>query len=264
VKFEKLHHLGPPPRLAPVTSNWLTTPDSGTRSLFNLPVFFALFATFAVRLQPSGPADFRGRPRYTCGVFTGIVETSARVLAVADAAGVRRLTIASDWTDVRPGASVAINGVCLTAADLATPGRIGFDVIPETLAKTNLGLLKAGDAVHVERSLQVGARIDGHFVQGHVDGTGPLVKRVADGGEWRLTIDAPADVAKFLVSKGSICVDGVSLTIAALDGSRFDVALIPTTLQLTMLGRRDVGYAFNLEADVISKAVVGVLERRQG
>src|SRR5687768_16558798 len=102
-------------------------------------------------------------------MFTGIVEKTARVLAVADGPGFRRLTLASDWPDVRPGESVAVNGVCLTAAELA-PGRIGFDVIAETLAKTNLGLLNQGDEVHVERSLQVGARIDGHFVQGHVDG----------------------------------------------------------------------------------------------
>jgi riboflavin synthase len=196
-------------------------------------------------------------------VFTGIVERTAAVIAVADGAGFVRLTIASDWPDVRPGESVAVNGVCLTAAELA-PGKIGFDVIPETLAKTNLGLLKQGDAVHVERSLQVGARLDGHFVQGHVDGTGPLLNQVADGKEWRLTIEAPPTVAKFLVPKGSVCVDGVSLTIAALDGNRFDVALIPTTLGVTTLGKRNIGYPFNLEADVISKSVVSFLERRQG
>jgi riboflavin synthase len=195
-------------------------------------------------------------------VFTGIIERNATVIAVADGAGFVRLTIASDWPDVRAGESVAVNGVCLTAAELA-PGKVGFDVIPETLSKTNLGLLRQGDEVHVERSLQVGARIDGHFVQGHVDGTGPLVNQVADGREWRLTIEAPPAVGKFLVPKGSICVDGVSLTIAALDGNRFDVALIPTTLSLTTLGKRNIGYPFNLEADVISKSVVSFLERRQ-
>jgi riboflavin synthase len=195
-------------------------------------------------------------------VFTGIVERTAVVIAITDGAGFRRLTIAFDWTDVRLGESIAVNGVCLTVTELS-PGEIGFDVIPETLAKTNLGLLRQGDRVHLERSLQVGARIDGHFVQGHVDGTGPLVNQVTNGEEWRLTIEAPPAVAKFLVPKGSICVDGVSLTIAALDGSRFDVALIPTTLAVTNLGQRNIGYPFNLEADVISKTVVSFLERRQ-
>ena len=195
-------------------------------------------------------------------MFTGIIEKTAPVIAIADGAGFLRLTVGSDWPDVRHGESISINGVCLTVAELAA-GKIGFDVISETLAKTNLGLLKQGDHVHVERALQVGARIDGHFVQGHVDGTGPLINQVADGKEWRLTIEAPQSVARFLVPKGSICVDGVSLTIASLDGSRFDVALIPTTLSLTHLGKRNIGYPFNLEADVISKSVVTFLERRE-
>ena len=195
-------------------------------------------------------------------MFTGIIERNTRVIGAVDGPAFRRLTLASHWDDVRPGESIAVNGVCLTAAEFG-PGEIGFDVIPETLQKTNLGLLKKGDEVHVERSLRVGDRIDGHFVQGHVDGTGHLVEQVADGKEWRLTIEANAAVAKYLVPKGSVCVDGVSLTIAKVDGSRFDVALIPTTLTLTTLGQRNIGWPFNLEADVISKTVVSFLERRQ-
>jgi riboflavin synthase len=196
-------------------------------------------------------------------MFTGIIERLATVIAVTVGPGFRRLTLATEWTDVRHGESVAVNGVCLTAAQL-TEGQIGFDVIPETLEKTNLGLLSAGDKVHVERSLRVGDRIDGHFVQGHVDGTGKLVAQVADGKEWRLTIEAPAAVSKYLVPKGSICVDGVSLTLARLEGNRFDVALIPTTLQVTTLGEKNIGYPFNLEADTISKTIVSFLERREG
>lgn len=203
---------------------------------------------------------------YTFAVFTGLVEKTVHVIGVMDTPAhlpfrMRHLTIAADWPGVRPGESIAVNGACLTVTNNGRE-RLEFRVIGETLDKTNLGLLKAGDDVHVERALQIGARFDGHFVQGHVDGTGRLVGQVANGDERRLTIEAPPEVAKYLVPKGSICVDGVSLTIAALDGNRFDVALIPTTLRVTTLGNRNVGYAFNLEADVISKSVVTFLERR--
>ncbi len=170
-------------------------------------------------------------------MFTGIIERTVRVIGVTEGPAFRRLTLAVPWEDVKPGESIAVNGVCLTAAELA-PGQIGFDVIRETLDRTNLGLLQANDEVHVERSLRVGDRIDGHFVQGHVDGTAPLVEQIANGEEWRLTLEAPPGMAKYLAPKGSVCVDGVSLTIAAVDGRRFQVALIPTTLALTSLGKR--------------------------
>ena len=196
-------------------------------------------------------------------MFTGIVEKTARVVGAADGPMFRRLTVAADWTDVRDGESVAVNGVCLTVAE-RPPGELQFDVVQETLSRTNLGLLKAGDEVHVERSLKVGDRIDGHFVQGHVDGTAKLVEQVADGKEWRLRLEAPHTLAKYLVPKGSVALDGVSLTIAAVDGNAFEVALIPTTLQLTALGRRPAGWPYNLEADVLAKTVVAWLERRQG
>ena len=153
-----------------------------------------------------------------------------------------------------------MNGVCLTVAEIM-PGELGFDVIPETLKKTNLGLLKAGDEVHVERSLRVGDRLDGHFVQGHVDGTARLVEQINNDQEWRLRIEAPADLAKYLTPKGSVTIDGVSLTIADVRGKEFEVALIPTTLQLTTLGRRSPGWPFNLECDVLSKTVISWLER---
>jgi riboflavin synthase len=142
------------------------------------------------------------------------------------------------------------------------PYEIGFDVIKETLDKTNLGLLTNGDHVNVERALCVGDRLDGHFVQGHVDGVAPLVKQIASETEWRLTIEAPPHLAKYLAPKGSICIDGVSLTIAALNGTQFEVALIPTTLNLTNLGKREIGWPFNLEADIISKQIVHFLEQR--
>jgi riboflavin synthase len=194
-------------------------------------------------------------------MFTGIIERTLTVIGVAQGPMFRRLTIAHDWPDVKLGESIAINGVCLTIADLS-PGEIGFDVIKETLDKTNLGLLNNGDHVNVERALRAGDRIDGHFVQGHVDGVGPLVKQIASETEWRLTIEAPSHLAKYLAPKGSITIDGVSLTIAALHGNQFDVALIPTTLNLTSLGKRAIGWPLNLEMDIISKQIVHFLETR--
>lgn len=173
-----------------------------------------------------------------------------------------RLTIAVEWGDVSDGESVAVNGVCLTVAERGA-GTIGFDVIKETLARTNLGLLAEGDLVHVERSLRVGDRLSGHFVQGHVDGVAQLVGQSSAGDEWRLTLECPPELAKYLTPKGSVCLDGVSLTIAAVDANRFQVALIPTTLQVTTLGRRAAGWPFNLEMDVLAKTVVAYLERRQ-
>jgi riboflavin synthase len=186
-----------------------------------------------------------------------------KVSAATDGPMFRRLLIAADWNDVKLGDSIAINGVCLTVADLK-PGSIGFDVIKETLEKTNLGTLRADDDVNVERSLRAGDRIDGHFVQGHVDGTGPLTSQISSESEVRLTITAPPHLAKFLAPKGSISVDGVSLTIAAVRGNVFEVALIPTTLNLTTLGTRRTGWPFNLEADILSKTIVNYLEQRQG
>ena len=194
-------------------------------------------------------------------MFTGIVERTTRVVAVADGPMFRRLTLASHWSDLRAGESIAINGVCLTVAELA-PDRVGFDVIQETLSKTNLGLLQTDDEVHVERSLRVGDRLDGHFVQGHVDGTSPLIGQTNNSKEFRLKLQCPHELAKFLSPKGSVAVDGVSLTIAAVDGDTFEVALIPTTLQLTALGRRAIGWPFNLETDIIAKTVVSWLERQ--
>jgi riboflavin synthase len=196
-------------------------------------------------------------------MFTGIVEKTSKIIGVASTPMFRRITIAHNWPDVKPGESIAINGVCLTVAEL-TQDEIGFDVIKETLEKTNLGLLTNGDDVNVERAMRVGDRIDGHFVQGHVDGVAKLVKQIGGETEWRLTVEAPLHLAKYLAPKGSICIDGVSLTIAALNGNRFDVALIPTTLKMTTLASRNIGWPFNLEADIISKQIVHFLESRGG
>ncbi len=195
-------------------------------------------------------------------MFTGIVEQSARVIGVVQGPKFRRLTLALDWPDVRDGESVAVNGVCLTVAK-RDPGELGFDVIKETLDKTNLGLIQGGDEVHVERSLRIGDRIDGHFVQGHVDGVAVLRNQVADANEWRLTLEPPIKLMPYVIPKGSVTLDGVSLTVASLTRTTFDVALIPTTVNLTALARRPIGWPVNLEADILSKTVVAWLERQK-
>ena len=195
-------------------------------------------------------------------MFTGIVERSVRVASVSDGTGFVRLNLALDWPDVKLGESVAVNGVCLTVAEI-TPPVIGFDVIPETLAKTNLGLLKAGDMVNVEQSLRAGDRLDGHFVQGHVDGVARIVDQKIGEGETRLTVHPPMELMKYVVPKGSVTLDGVSLTVAGVAKDRFEVALIPTTLRLTTLGTRQPGWPLNFEADVMNKTIVAHLERRE-
>jgi riboflavin synthase len=194
-------------------------------------------------------------------MFTGIVEKTVRIAAVADGPAFRRLTLAMG-NDVQLGESIAINGVCLTVAEKLHEHAVGFDIIKETLEKTNLGMLAAGDEANIERSLRAGDRISGHFVQGHVDGTGALVNQIFNAHETRLSLRCPDELLAYLAPKGSITLDGVSLTIAAIRGAEFDVALIPTTLQMTTLGRKHIGYLFNIETDVIGKTVVSYLRHR--
>jgi riboflavin synthase len=193
-------------------------------------------------------------------MFTGIIHQLAKVLAVTDHPAGRRLSLSTVGADHVLGESIAINGCCLTVAQI-TDGALHFDVIAETLEKTNLGQLKVGDIVHCERSLRVGDPIDGHFVQGHIDGTGRLIDQTASECEWRLRIETPAHLAKYLVPKGSIAIDGVSLTLADVKENQFEVALIPTTLSLTTLGKKQLNYHFNLECDMMSKTVISYLER---
>jgi riboflavin synthase len=192
-------------------------------------------------------------------VFTGIIERSLPLLDAHPTASGVRLTIANVWPDVRHGESIAINGCCLTVAQHDAQ-QIHFDVIPESLAKTNLGTLSRGDEVHVERSLKMGDRLDGHVVQGHVDTTAPILSHT-DGADWRIRVATPPAFAKYLVPKGSVTLDGTSLTIAALGPDWFEVALIPTTLEITRLGRRPTGWPLNVEFDSMVKTIVTVVER---
>jgi len=200
-------------------------------------------------------------------MFTGIIHKTARVFSISRTSAGRRLILDAPWTDHVLGESTAINGTCLTVAAIldeeSSPTRsaLAYDVIPETIQKTNLDSLKPGDIVHIERSLRVGDPVDGHFVQGHVDGVGRLMEQITTGGEWRMRIEIPPALATYFIPKGSIAIDGVSLTLASVQPGFFDVALIPTTLELTRLGTHSIGYAFNLECDSMAKTIVSYLER---
>lgn len=196
-------------------------------------------------------------------MFTGIVEKTAVVRSVSDGPGFRRLTLAPGLSDLRVGQSVAVNGCCLTAAEVS-PHEAIFEIIKETLDKTNLGMLKIGDGVNIEQPMRVGDPIDGHFVQGHIDGRANLIEISSDRDESKLTLEAPFELVKYIVPKGSVTLDGVSLTVAGIRGNVFEVALIPTTLQITTLGKKSIGWAFNLECDIFTKTVVSWLERNHG
>ena len=211
-----------------------------------------------MRIPPSSTAWV---DRVSCrNMFTGIIERTLLVVRVTDQPNYRRLTLTNPWADVSHGQSIAINGCCLTVAEISG-NQLAFDVIPETLSKTNLSSLKPGESVNAERSLRVGDRIDGHFVQGHVDGTARLLEVSTGKHEWRLTIESPQHLSKYLIPKGSIAIDGVSLTLAGVSGNQFQVALIPTTLELTTLKEKQPGWLFNLETDAFSKTIVSYLER---
>ncbi len=193
-------------------------------------------------------------------MFTGIVREVGRVASLAASDGGVRLEIEAPETvtTTAVGDSVSINGCCLTAV-AADGGRIAFEAVPETLARTSLGTLEAGVRVNVEPSLRAGEPLGGHYVQGHVDGVG-TVRSVEDEGQGRrVWIDAPAELLRYTVEKGSIAMEGASLTVAALDDAGFAVALIPHTLEVTTLGELGPGRPVNLEVDVLAKYVERLL-----
>jgi riboflavin synthase len=191
-------------------------------------------------------------------MFTGIVREVGEVLAVEEGGGPVRLQIRAPETaaGTAVGDSVAVNGVCLTAVE-AADGVLAFAAVPETLRRSSLGHLTSGTGVNVEPALRVGDPLGGHFVQGHVDGVGRV--RVVD--EEGIEVEAPAEVLRYCVEKGSIAVEGVSLTIAALAEDGFSVALIPHTRAETTLGRLRKGDEVNLEADLLAKHVERLLAR---
>ena len=193
-------------------------------------------------------------------MFTGIIEGTGRIAAFERGADGARLVIDVGVMaeSVAVGDSVALNGVCLTVVKI-DDSRLAFEAVPETLNRTNLGDLKSGDAVNLERPVRAGGRLDGHIVQGHVDGVGVLVDVAAEGDSWRLGVQTPADLLRYLVEKGSIALDGISLTVAGLREDGFEVVIIPHTWEVTNLSRRSVGERLNLEVDILAKYVERLL-----
>ena len=191
-------------------------------------------------------------------MFTGLVREVGSVVSFEDG----RLRIESSIV-AAIGDSVAIDGVCLTVVD-GDRKTLAFDAVPETLSRTTLGRLATGEAVNLEPALRAGEALGGHYVQGHVDGVGRIRSVEPEGDGQRVWVDAPADILRYCVEKGSVAVDGVSLTVAGLDDGGFAVALVPHTLEVTTLGRIAVGDEVNLEADVLAKYVERLAGLRSG
>ena len=195
-------------------------------------------------------------------MFTGLIETMGRVVEIADQPPGKRFTIETSafadtvqiTEDAKIGDSIAINGCCLTVIQL-DGSRLAFEAGEETLSRTNLGELKVGSPVNLERSLAVGDRLGGHYVTGHVDAVGQLIDRREEAPWAHLTFSMPGRLAAQVASKGSIAVDGISLTVVEAGEDSFTVALIPHTLDVTTLGHRAVGDRVNLESDVLAKYV---------
>jgi len=193
-------------------------------------------------------------------MFTGLVQDKARVAAVERNGGGVRLTVETRVDPIARGDSVAINGVCLTAVE-AGGGRFSADVMEETLRRSSLARLGEGDRVNVEPALQATARLGGHIVQGHVDGLGEVAELREEGFARVVRIAAPREILRYVVEKGSIAVDGVSLTVSAVSDDWFETSLIPETLERTTLGDVERGRAVNLEVDVVAKYVEKLIAR---
>lgn len=199
-------------------------------------------------------------------MFTGLVETTGHLARVEAMGRDRRLRIEPGtelMADLRPGDSMAVSGICLTAVE---PDHRGFmvDVSAETLAHTTLGQCGVGDHVNLERALLPSTRLGGHLVSGHVDGVGEVTERVADGRSWRFTFRVPRSLARYIAPKGSICVDGVSLTVNEVDGVRFGANIIPHTMQATTLGEAKAGTRVNIEVDLIARYLERLLTAADG
>jgi riboflavin synthase len=188
-------------------------------------------------------------------MFTGIIQSVGQIRRLEPRGGDVRIGIAIGklpMTDVALGDSIAVNGVCLTAVALA-PDAFSADVSRETLSLTTLGDLVPGSPVNLEKALTLSTPLGGHLVSGHVDGVGRVLERREDARSWRLRIEAPAELARYIAHKGSICVDGVSLTVNAVDGACFDLNIVPHTLDETIIVHYQAGTRVNLEADLIAR-----------
>lgn len=197
-------------------------------------------------------------------MFTGIIEGLGTITGVRAVGGAQALTVTADFDldAARIGDSIAVNGVCLTVTTL--DGR-GFtaDVSPETLSKTTFATVKVGERVNLERALRLSDRLDGHLVSGHVDGLGQLKSRETVANALVLRFSAPRTLTGYMIQKGSVAVDGVSLTINACGGEEFSVSIIPHTAKMTTIGLKAIGAVYNIETDVIGKYVARFLSRGQ-
>lgn len=195
-------------------------------------------------------------------MFTGIVEEVGKIANFASKSTGARLTIAcrSVLEDASAGASIAVNGTCITAVDL-TASEFSADLSPETLKRTNLGDLEKGAAVNLERPLRFNGRLDGHFVLGHVDGTAKLISLDPLGEDnWWLRVEIPVDLTRYIVSKASVALDGISLTVAEIEGNIAAFTIIPQTYRHTALGSRKTGSRLNLEVDILAKHIEKLVE----
>jgi len=197
-------------------------------------------------------------------VFTGIVEELGEIVGKENLGDSARLVIRGPivTSDAGHGDSIAVNGVCLTVVDVLADGSFSADVMDETLNRSSLRGVDVGARVNLERAAAINSRLGGHIVQGHVDGTGHVVSRTPSEHWTVVRIALPDALSRYVVEKGSITVDGVSLTVSGLGHDWFEVSLIPTTLELTTLGHAEVGAPVNLEVDVIAKYVERLLEKK--
>ena len=193
-------------------------------------------------------------------MFTGIVEELGKLVSLEMGSDSGVITVEANKVleGCQPGDSIAVNGVCLTARSFGG-GTFSADVMPETIRKTNLGNLKRGSMVNLERALTLSARLGGHLMLGHVDATGKIVSIRPEGNAIFYTFTAPAEIRRYLLPQGSIGIDGISLTIARLEREQFSVSLIPHTVKVTTLGHNGTGYQVNLEADVLGKYVAKIM-----
>lgn len=199
-------------------------------------------------------------------MFTGIIRATGKVERMEMRSGDLRLEVALGamaGNDYGVGESIAVNGVCLTAVEPAD-AKLVADVSRETLDHTTLGRLRTGMVVNLEPALAAGERLGGHLVSGHVDGIGRLVEKTQDARSWRFHFEAPPTIAKYIARKGSICVDGISLTVNGVNGNRFDVNIVPHTLEVTNLGTLAGGAEVNLEVDVVARYLERLLQGSGG
>jgi len=196
-------------------------------------------------------------------MFTGIIEEMGRVERVDHKGKGMRLTICGAWKDLKRGESIAVNGLCLTVVE-NRKGSFTMDLSPETLRRSTLGDLKQGDAVNLERPLRPNDRLGGHFVMGHIDGVGTIETLAPEGNSVRAVFNAPPSLSPYLVEKGSVAIDGISLTVGSCEGERFTVFLIPYTIEKTNFSRKKVGDRVNIEVDILGKYVDSFLKRRTG